>query len=247
MSTIKRWKGVRYNELGEVISCRFCRIHNREQPGTIDYEDTNYVAFKTRAPITSLHLLITPRMHIQNVTSLKSVEGAKLLFNLKQIGKKVIFQELLKKYKIDNPTNLIRSSNHAEEIYDTIEKAQYCFHVPPYNSIDHIHLHAIAYPHEMTFLNWLKYYPSDYSVCNSVDRLIDKVSPNFIEDIVATSNMRLSPLTINKMNPVNGEENNNSVEINLSEVDLFPEDEIYNSSGNVVYTMLNRISNRPIH
>jgi hypothetical protein len=93
----------------------------------------------------------------------------------------------------------------------------------------------------MTFLNWLKYYPSDYSVCNSVDRLIEKLSPNFLENIVAPKNMRLSPLTINKTNPVNGEDNNSSVEVNLSEVDLFPEDEIYNSSGNVEYTMLNRI------
>lgn len=42
------------------------------------------------------------------------------------------------------------------------DDAQYCFHVPPLNSIDHLHLHCIASPQEMGWLGWIKYYPDSF-------------------------------------------------------------------------------------
>ena len=30
-----------------------------------------------------------------------------------------------------------------------VDDVQFCFHAPPYNSIDHLHLHVIATPHAM--------------------------------------------------------------------------------------------------
>ncbi|CAN0352204.1 unnamed protein product, partial [Ectocarpus fasciculatus] len=37
-----------------------------------------------------------------------------------------------------------------------------CFHVPPINSIDHLHLHCIQDPQTMSWLNYVKYYADSY-------------------------------------------------------------------------------------
>jgi diadenosine tetraphosphate (Ap4A) HIT family hydrolase len=139
-------KGVTYlSSTGEVVDCLFCRINDRKEPGTIVYEDESFVVFKTIKPATSLHLLVTPRVHIQNVHSLKGEEGAEMVRKLKDVA-------------------MVALGEHAPG-------SQLCFHVPPLNSIDHLHLHAIAKPETMSFWAARKYHLGTF-FCQSADAII---------------------------------------------------------------------------
>mmetsp|Transcript_11079 Transcript_11079/g.18594 ORF Transcript_11079/g.18594 Transcript_11079/m.18594 type:complete len:156 (+) Transcript_11079:130-597(+) len=49
--------------------------------------------------------------------------------------------------------------------------ALFCFHVPPFNSIDHLHLHAIASPKRMSRMTRMKYSVDSY-YCESAESAI---------------------------------------------------------------------------
>ena len=132
-------KGVTYSaeDESEVVDCLFCKIQQKKEPATIVFEDEEFVVFKTIAPASKLHLLVTPRLHIRNLRSLNKYEDAELIHKMKFVGERSIIA-------VDE--NALRNS-----------PIQFCFHVPPWNSIDHLHLHAIAYPNEMNFGGFFKY------------------------------------------------------------------------------------------
>jgi diadenosine tetraphosphate (Ap4A) HIT family hydrolase len=70
------WKGVRYDSTGNIMSCLFCQICERTQPATIINSNDKFVAFLTIAPVTNLHVLISPRRHISNLHSLQGEKDA---------------------------------------------------------------------------------------------------------------------------------------------------------------------------
>lgn len=142
-------KGVTYlSSTGEVVECLFCKIQKREEPGNIVYEDDSFVVFKTIKPATHLHLLVTPREHIKNVDSLKGRGGVELINKLVEIGKVALGE-----FAAD---------------------AQFSFHVPPLNSIDHLHLHAIASPSTMGFIGRRKYQQNTF-FCQSPSTVIERL------------------------------------------------------------------------
>lgn len=142
-------KGVTYlTSTGEVIDCLFCRINDKREPGTIVYEDESFVVFKTIKPATHLHLLVTPRQHIKNVHSLNGMDGVNLVKKLVEIGKIALGE---------------------------FEKdCQFSFHIPPLNSIDHLHLHAIASPSTMSFWSTQKY-RQDTFFCQSAESVMQQL------------------------------------------------------------------------
>lgn len=112
-------KGVIYDATsGAVKSCLFCKIATREEPGTIVFEDSKFVVFKTINPASTKHLLVTPKKHIQNLEALKGPADAALVREMIKVG--------------------------VVALGDQAEGAHYSFHVPPFNSIDHLHMHAIG-------------------------------------------------------------------------------------------------------
>jgi len=148
MNQVKK-KGVTYlATTGEVVDCLFCRIMKRQEPGSIVYENDSFVVFKTIKPASHLHLLVCPREHIKNVFSLSGRDGADLVRKLVEIGK-------------------IALGEYAND-------SQFSFHIPPLNSIDHLHLHAIASPKTMTFLNSRKYHQNTF-FCQSADSVIERL------------------------------------------------------------------------
>lgn len=113
--------------------------------------------FKTIKPASKLHLLVTPRKHIQNLDSLIEKKDAKIVEDMIKVGEIAI---------------KIADGRKSSSI-----PIQYCFHVPPYNSIDHLHLHAIAYPNEMNPSEFIKYNTYYMPYCelaqNTIKRLLD--------------------------------------------------------------------------
>ncbi|KAJ1416464.1 HIT-like domain-containing protein, partial [Ochromonadaceae sp. CCMP2298] len=133
---------------GAVTDCLFCRIQKREEQGTIVFEDEDFVVFKTIKPATHTHLLVTPRRHIRDLDSLQGAEGAALVREMVAVGK-------------------IALGQYADD-------AQFCFHVPPFTSIDHLHLHAIAQPGSMGRYGRMKYSQGTY-YCRNAESAIRKL------------------------------------------------------------------------
>lgn len=132
---------------------------------SFQYETFNpSYAFTMKGPVTSLHLLITPKVHIQNAVRPFTFH------NKLRIALTIVFQATLSGPKdaqiIREMLAVARSS-----LGGFASDARYCFHIPPFNSIDHLHLHAIAHVHEMNFLGWLKYYPGSFW-CRSAEDVI---------------------------------------------------------------------------
>lgn len=155
-------KGVKYDNNGKIIDCLFCRIANRDpnEAANVVYENDDFTVFKTIAPASIHgHLLVTPKVHVKNVASLISPDDAKLVENMVSIGKSTC-QSL------------------------GITDVQYSFHIPPWNSIDHIHLHCIAKPKEMSFFSSLKYYQGSFwcksaaDVISSLKNTATTITPN---------------------------------------------------------------------
>lgn len=167
-------KGVEYNvETGDVVSCLFCRINSREEPARIVYEDDKTIVFHTIKSATHLHLLVTPKEHIANARSLKGRRGAQLIRELKAVG-----QNALGAYS---------------------SSAKYCFHIPPWNSIDHLHLHAIASPGTMTMYNRAKYPSSTvFGYCRDADSLIAELeaSDKSIDQVESDNNLKSNASTV---------------------------------------------------
>jgi len=150
-------KGVTYGPHGEVQSCLFCRILTKQEPGCIVYENEDVVAFKTIAPATENHVLICPRKHIQNYHSLSGPSGARLVRSLVDAGRIVLGADAV--------------------------GAQWSFHIPPFNSIDHLHMHAIGQRETLGLINGLKYWEGSYwckgaeAAINELEQTLDRPEP----------------------------------------------------------------------
>ena len=154
-------KGVTYNSKNEVTDCVFCRIsnHDANEPATVvaDSVDNKYISFIPIGKVTSCHLLVSPKHHIQNVESLIKKSDANIIKEMIEFGKESLLKYGNGKLDPDNPQDVL-----------------FCFHVPPFNSIDHLHLHCIGKPQHMSFTSWIKYFPDGYW-CKTADTLIKEL------------------------------------------------------------------------
>jgi len=135
-----RSKGVTYGPDGIVTNCLFCDINARKEPGTIVRENEEFVTFRTVRPYTDSHFLVVPRTHLKSVDNLRGEQDAMLVQRMVDAGKDAL--EALQP--------------------GLAATASFCFHVPPFNSIDHLHLHAIGNADTMGVTGRLKYSTSVY-------------------------------------------------------------------------------------
>ena len=150
-------KGVVYDIDGNVKSCIFCKIVNGEEFARKVYdEEPEHTVFRTLspAPTKGEHFLVVPRTHIQNVKSLSGPSGAEYIRRMVAVGKLA----------------LGKVGAETKESEDT----QFSFHIPPWNSIDHLHLHVISNRKTMNYLGYLKYYEGSYW-CRSATSLIKEL------------------------------------------------------------------------
>ncbi|KAF8813508.1 HIT-like protein [Phlegmacium glaucopus] len=109
-------------------SCKFC-WNDSESMGSnfkVVYEDDSFVAFEDRKPASKYHFLVIPKRHIESVRSLQKPD-ADLVKSMEEIGHVVL-------NKLDVPLSTRRLG----------------FHIPPFNSVNHLHLHVHALPYLTT-------------------------------------------------------------------------------------------------
>lgn len=104
---------------GEGGKCVFCSL--AQQTERLIYQDSEISAFFDLKAIATCHILVVPRRHISNVLDLKP-EDSQLVEKMWYTGKRLLAER--------HPT--------AEH--------RFGFHIPPMNSIEHLHMHCIALP-----------------------------------------------------------------------------------------------------
>ena len=101
----------------------FGRILNGDQPCRVYKESTELLAFQDRSPKANFHALVIPKQYIQSVYSLTS-NDVKLVQDMRLMGLDLLEKELPQALK--------------DEDYIL------CYHIPPFNSVDHLHMHILA-------------------------------------------------------------------------------------------------------
>ncbi|KAJ2606048.1 hypothetical protein EV177_006014 [Coemansia sp. RSA 1804] len=101
------------------LYCAFC---NPSDLAHIVFEDENFIAFHDRKPDAALHLLVVPRKHYGTVKEL-TTDDQELVIQMLSLGQR-----------------LLREAGFSEE------KTRFGFHVPPFNSVHHLHMHCLGLP-----------------------------------------------------------------------------------------------------
>ena len=110
-------------------SCVFCdiAITNKER---ILFENETVILFEDISPIAYVHLQCIPKRHIVNINEL-TIHELGLLNEMKQTAMEYITTH----YDINGSNNSI---NENDIIFG--------FHVPPFYSVKHLHMHCIVPP-----------------------------------------------------------------------------------------------------
>ncbi|KDQ24773.1 HIT domain protein [Pleurotus ostreatus PC15] len=116
--TQKPTKGTKIKE-----SCRFCDVS--VSPGfDIVHEDDIFVAFRDRNPSSVHHIQLITKTHIDSVQSLSTAD-IDLVKSMERIGHDILDS-------LDVPPH----------------QRKLGFHIPPFNSVQHLHLHLQGLPYK---------------------------------------------------------------------------------------------------
>ena len=150
-------KGVTRNSSGDILNCIFCDVMNKKAPGKIEYENDSVSIFRTIAPYTKNHFLCCPKKHIDNVNSIEDYK---------------IIEEL-----VNVATIFTKESNYYNSDDSDADPPLLCFHIPPFNSIDHVHLHVLCEPKALSLFGKIKYCTGTF-YCKSADEVIKEIKEN---------------------------------------------------------------------
>ncbi len=102
------------------MDCLFCKISNKEEPGQIVFENSEFVAIKDIYPKASVHILIIPKKHIVSISKMEEADK-ELVGGLFLIAKQIAVEKKLNGYKL-----LFNVGREAGQI------------------VDHLHLHLLG-------------------------------------------------------------------------------------------------------
>ncbi|XP_033644968.1 histidine triad nucleotide-binding protein 3-like [Asterias rubens] len=108
--------------------CIFCKLSKGEIPTTILFKNSEVTVFYDHKPAAKEHLLIIPNSHHGNAKTLKK-EDLPMVEYLHAVGQGVL-----------------------EQKGGSIDDARSGFHWPPFNTVDHLHLHILYPVSEMKFM-----------------------------------------------------------------------------------------------
>lgn len=126
--------GVSYDDNDTV----FGQILRGEIPANTLSESDNLLTFSDIRPRAPLHALVIPKRRIGSVFDLNATTDLPMLYEMEETALKLL-----------NAT--------APDAYLSGDYTL-CFHIPPHNSVDHLHLHVLAPASEMNLLSrWIIY------------------------------------------------------------------------------------------
>ncbi|XP_008191122.1 adenosine 5'-monophosphoramidase HINT3 [Tribolium castaneum] len=139
-----------FRSITKMSNCIFCKIISGDAPAEIFHQDDKMIIFKDIKPASKHHFLAVPKEHIPNVNSL-SKNQIPLINDLIAKSKQVL---------ADKGGNL--------------DDTRLGFHLPPFNSVSHLHLHIISPVSEMSFISSFVFKPNSWWF-TSVDQILEKL------------------------------------------------------------------------
>lgn len=83
-------RGGRFHQIPvRLMDCLFCKIGCGEVSSQVEYEDSEFKAFKDIRPSAPIHILVIPKEHVESIAHLKASHSemiAKLIYRAKQIA-----------------------------------------------------------------------------------------------------------------------------------------------------------------
>ncbi|XP_042359641.1 histidine triad nucleotide-binding protein 3-like [Plectropomus leopardus] len=130
--------------------CPFCQIANNQADADILLSDDELLCFRDLKPGATHHYLVIPRTHIDNCKSLQG-EHIPLVERMEEMGRSVL-----------------------EKNKASLDDVRMGFHVPPFSSVPHLHLHTLAPASKMNFRSQLHYGPRSYWFI-TVDKVLSQL------------------------------------------------------------------------
>ncbi|KAF8019330.1 hypothetical protein BT93_G0109 [Corymbia citriodora subsp. variegata] len=141
---------------GATPACIFCQIAARSSTSTsLLHSDDRVVAFEDINPSALRHYLVIPVEHISTVRNLKRrAEDYSLVSHMLDVGR----------------TLLQRDAPQSKQY-------RFGFHQPPFNSVNHLHLHCLALPFipRWKHMKYLSLGPLGGFI--EAEKLLDKLKP----------------------------------------------------------------------
>lgn len=134
----------------------FGQILRGELPVVSYGESETLFAFRDKTPRAPLHALVIPKRHIPTVKDLNSSQAdVALIEEMSEMALSIIREHEHEAFR--NNDYLLR------------------YHIPPYNSVDHLHLHVLAPASKMSFIMKFGKYLEGTLWCQSDRYVIDKL------------------------------------------------------------------------
>ncbi|EDS35175.1 kinase C inhibitor [Culex quinquefasciatus] len=138
-----------------VERCIFCKIATGADPSaTIMFQNERICIFKDIRPAADHHLLAVPKHHVASVRALTTAD-----------------RPLLEEMRAELE-NVMRDQCQI----DPVTMAVFGFHVPPFVTVKHLHMHGIAPTGNMGFISKMIFKPNTMWF-NTDAAVIDKLPP----------------------------------------------------------------------
>lgn len=82
-----------------MADCIFCKIVKGEIPSKIVYEDKNVLAFHDVNPAADVHILVIPKKHIEDISSINKSDQ-NLLFEMLKVSRDLAGKFAPKKFRL---------------------------------------------------------------------------------------------------------------------------------------------------
>lgn len=127
----------------EEYDCEFC-IKIKNQEGIL-WEDSELVAFFDKHPASSIHILIVPKRHINDISCLGKSD-VHLVEKMGWLGAYILNRLIIPVSPIykEYPPNSTRTD--IVPLQSVTKDYQLGFHTPPFTSKKHLHLHVMTLP-----------------------------------------------------------------------------------------------------
>ncbi|KAI0784537.1 HIT-like protein [Abortiporus biennis] len=108
---------------GKLPNCIFCNI-SVDNGFDVEWENDEFIVFADYRPAAQYHFLVVPKTHIANVKTLQKEDASRVM---RMVG---IGHSILDKYDVPSTSRRLG------------------FHIPPFYSVDHLHLHVQGLPYK---------------------------------------------------------------------------------------------------
>ena len=133
----------------------FGRILNGDSPSRDYAETSELLAFRDRSPKAEFHALVIPKRYVPNLYSLTN-DDLDLVRDMRRLALDLLEDRVPR----------------ARDANDYV----LCFHVPPFNSVDHLHLHVLAPTSRMAWIHRYGKYRCGTRWCIEESEVIDRLS-----------------------------------------------------------------------